>query len=330
MEVISYNSELAIANLLFKRIFSNIRIVRTDSTGLSREIPVMCTLEQRSRIMKNWENAEKRATYKLPLISINRTGYQRVAERVTNANNEVKYEITSKNRNENLLTPIPIDINYEVSIIAKYPSDIDQIASNFMIFFNNNVFVSCVHPKFAGIKMNNSVVMEDSITEDHSGEIDGSTDDFITTTFNFVFKTYLFGGTAQAKAVPEKILSSYEATFISSYIHEFSNSAELLTYVNNNLTSNSTYKTGISCTLTAEVTDQLTTYVDNPESSAYIFDGLVPYINEIIFDYYALTSNNKSMRDEMYEIDSYPLSAQHYFADKMIWIINSGIEPNNN
>jgi len=63
--------------------------------------------------------------YKLPLITINRTGYSRSPERVNGHNNEVKYEITSKNRNENLLTPVPIDISYDVSIISKYASDID-------------------------------------------------------------------------------------------------------------------------------------------------------------------------------------------------------------
>jgi len=59
------------------------------------------------------------------MIAINRTGYTRNAERVTDNNNEIKYEITSKNRSYDLLTPIPIDISYDVVIFAKYPSDID-------------------------------------------------------------------------------------------------------------------------------------------------------------------------------------------------------------
>jgi hypothetical protein len=36
--------------------------------------------------------------------------------------------------------------------------------------------------------------MSDSITEEHPDELDGSADDFITATFQFTFKTYLFGG----------------------------------------------------------------------------------------------------------------------------------------
>ena len=62
---------------------------------------------------------------KLPMIVIDRTGYSRNNERLNNMNNEVKYEVTSKNRIVDLLTPVPIDVSYDVSIVAKYPSDID-------------------------------------------------------------------------------------------------------------------------------------------------------------------------------------------------------------
>lgn len=39
--------------------------------------------------------------------------------------------------------------------------------------------------------------MSDSVSEEHPDELDASVDDLITTTFQFTFKTYLFGGTAQ-------------------------------------------------------------------------------------------------------------------------------------
>ena len=101
------------------------------------------------------ENPENRGNMKVPMIVINRTGYNRNGERLNNLHNEVKYEITSSDRRYHLLTPVPVDISYEVSIVAKYPSDIDKIASNFMVFFNSDIYVSCEHPKYKGIKLNN-------------------------------------------------------------------------------------------------------------------------------------------------------------------------------
>lgn len=82
-----------------------------------------------------------------------------------------------------------------MSIVAKYPADIDKIASNFMVFFNSNIYCSQAHPKFSDIKLNNQVIMSDSVSEDHSDELDGTRDDLVVSTFTFTFKTYLFGGT---------------------------------------------------------------------------------------------------------------------------------------
>jgi hypothetical protein len=53
MEFQSFHDEMAIANLLFKRIFSNIRIGRTNEQGEEKQILVQCVLGQRSRILKN-------------------------------------------------------------------------------------------------------------------------------------------------------------------------------------------------------------------------------------------------------------------------------------
>lgn len=92
---------------------------------------------------------------KVPMIVINRTGYSRNGDRLNNINNEVKYEINGSDRRLQLMAPVPVDISYDVSVVAKYPSDIDKIASNFMVFFNSDIFVSCEHPKYAGVKLNN-------------------------------------------------------------------------------------------------------------------------------------------------------------------------------
>lgn len=66
--------------------------------------------------------------------------------------------------------------------------------------------------------MNNQVVMDDSVSEEHADELDGSTDDFVTSTFNFTFKTFLFAGTMQSKRKHAQIVSSYTSSFVSSEI----------------------------------------------------------------------------------------------------------------
>lgn len=154
--------------------------------------------------------------YKLPMIIVTRTGYARQPNRVNDIHNEVKYEMTGKYRSYDLLTPVPIDISYDVTIVSKYPSDIDQIASNFMIFYNSDIFVSCRHPKYDGIMLNNQIIMSDSVSEENLDEIAPEADDLITTTFQFTFKTYLFGGNKTAKKQKKAtVLSSWDEDIIN-------------------------------------------------------------------------------------------------------------------
>ena len=316
MEVRSYNAELAIANILFKRLFSNIQIEHIDRrTGDKKIFPVKCVLEQRSRILKNWENAEKRANYQLPLISINRTGFARNPDRVNGFNNEVKYEITSTNRNENLLTPVPVDISYDVTLMAKYPSDIDQIASNFMVFFNSDAYVTCVHPKYEGIKMNNQIIMSDSITEEHPNELEGTQDDIITATFQFTYKTYLFGGMQQAKLIPSKIISSYTQVCTSSIVSAIPKD-ELEDYIKNHPDAI------LSTYVDVEVTANLTTMVDNPDISSDTYDGFVPIIHNLYAGFYPVPQVSDFV-EHMDAVDQYPISVHPYYFDAISWRIDT-------
>lgn len=170
-----------------------------------------------------------------------------------------------------------------------------------MVFFNNDIFVSCEHPKYAGVKMNNQIIMDDSISEEHSSELDGTADDFITATFNFTFKTYLFGGTSQAKLVPTKIPVKVLSSIMSEDIVVFKNKYDIYNYLNENthdkklsaLIEFTTHdeisafldkfdgKCTLSTTLTSIVNKEVTILSTNPYLSSSIYDGLTPVINEI-------------------------------------------------
>ena len=311
MQIQSFNAELAIANLMFLRLFNNIIIQHTDKHNNTKDIKVNCQLGQKSRILKNWQNNEKRATMKLPMIAINRTGYSRNGDRLNNMHNEVKYEITSKNRIYDLLTPIPVDINYDVVIMSKNVSDIEQIASNFMVFFNPDVYVTCEHPKYEGIRLNNQVIMSDSVSEEHPDEIDSSTNDFITTTFQFTFKTYLFGGNQKTAKTPNYVLSTYLSTVLSSCVYELTedDKKNLSNFVNNSL----------STTIQKQVEVELSTYVENPNLSDYTYNGFTPIVKTIDVGFYPVPQLCDYI-PYMDEVDNRDPNWQ--YADKIKWTID--------
>lgn len=72
---------------------------------------------------------------------------------------------------------MPVDISYDVMIVSKFPGDIDKILSNFICFFNNDLFVSSIHPKYDGLVLNNQVIMEDTISEELPEELAPEQDD---------------------------------------------------------------------------------------------------------------------------------------------------------
>lgn len=311
MQIQSFNAELAMANLMFLRLFNNIVIKRPSKNNNINEIKVNCVLGQRSRILKNWQNNEKRANMKLPLIAINRTGYVRNGERLNDNHNEVKYEMTSKYRKYDLLTPIPVDISYDVVIMSKHVSDIDQIASNFMVFFNPDVYVTCEHPKYEGIRLNNQVIMSDNISEEHPDEVDAAADDFITTTFQFTFKTYLFGGSQQAKKAPQYILSTYISSVISSYVYELDDEdkQKLSNFANCNL----------STTISKKVRTKLSAYVENPNVSSDVYNGFTPIVKNINVGFYPVPQLC-SYVPYMDEVDN--MSPNWQFVDSITWTVD--------
>lgn len=314
MQIQSYNEELAIANLMFIRLFNNIRIFRTENNGTVNDIKVQCTFGQRSRILKAYQNPERRGEMRLPMITVNRTGYARSPQRVNNLHNEVKFELTSKYRKYDLLTPVPIDISYDVSVIAKYPSDIDKIASNFMVFFNNDVYVSCEHPKYEGIMLNNQVVMQDSVSEEHPDEIDGSTDDLITATFQFTFKTYLFGGMQKAKKKRTDVISTSTYTALSDVVSS-------LTY--DQLTSNAKELSDkmLSVYVQQEVTSTISTVIST-DTEDDVYEGFVPIVQQIDFGFYAVPQQS-GFTEHMDRVDAMEnLSDMSTHVDRISWTID--------
>lgn len=199
MEIISYNHELETANLLFSKLFRNILIEKIRKNKIVTE-QVNCLVGNRQRILKNLENPEKKATYTFPLIVVTRKGLSVEPDRIANLHNEIKFEKFPGDHQYDLMTPVPIAIDYEVTIISKDQATNDMIISNFVPFFNQDLFVSCVHPKFENVKFNSQVIMNNTITDEHPEELAGTDDDFVTTTCSFVFKTYLFAGKKKVKA----------------------------------------------------------------------------------------------------------------------------------
>lgn len=221
MEVRSGNQELAYANILFSRLFRNI-VIERQINGEKVEVQVNCVIGNRSRIFKDLENPDKAATYKLPLIVVTRTGYQINNSRLANLHNEVLRAPSTSSHIYDIMTPVPVDVSYTVTVLSKYPGDNDLICSNFIPFFNSDLFVTTTHPKFTDVKIDCQIVMGTNISEQLPEELASNADNFTTTTFNFTFKTWLYAGMNRVPAT--EVYTRYiTSTIVSNWIDDKGN-----------------------------------------------------------------------------------------------------------
>jgi len=215
MEIRSYNRELHFANALFRRLFNNIVIDKTINNKRV-EVPVNCIIGNRSRVFKNLENPDKAGIPSLPLIVITRNSITRNTARLANVHNEVVNSASSKQINYDLLAPVPIDIEYTVTVITKDPDDNNRIVSNFLPFFNGDLYIRSQHPKFENVAYHSQVIIGDTIMEEHPEELDNNVDDIQTSTFSFTLQTYIFGGSSRVPLGPRTVITPVVSTFISN------------------------------------------------------------------------------------------------------------------
>ena len=200
MQIRNFNSELMFASILFARLFRNITILRAlnKQNTEHRTVEVNCVIGNRSRIFKNLDSSQSKGLT-LPLIVVTRTGITVNSDRNTNLHNEIVQQTTKDRINYNLLTPVPIDIEFTVTLASKWPSDIDMMLSNIIPFFNQDLYVSCRHPKYYNVQYFSQVVMGGNIQQDAVTELSNDQDDIVTATLTFTFKTYIFGGNDQVE-----------------------------------------------------------------------------------------------------------------------------------
>jgi hypothetical protein len=66
--------------------------------------------------------------------------------------------------------------------------------SNFIPFFNQDLYVRTAHPKISGEKIKHQVIWDGSINEEWPDEFDITDQDLQIATTSFKFKTWLFAG----------------------------------------------------------------------------------------------------------------------------------------
>lgn len=198
METISYNKEILTATGEMIRLFSNISIFQfhdadgnTISPAKAKRILVPLKYAQTSRILKSIMNPTGEPQ-EYPIITLEKNDFKCDLNR----NHDIHHDMSNMcgSYDPNTHPPIPIDINFKLSIFAKYPEDVDMIVGNFAPWFNSDVFVTSPHPKLNGKYLNHQVQWDGNVNYTWNGNVASKDQDVIVATTQFTFNTELFAG----------------------------------------------------------------------------------------------------------------------------------------
>lgn len=193
MKVRSYRREIQKSTAQMLDVFNDITIDRRDKDNhVQQLITVPCVYGSRSRILKSLENRNN--TVQLPLIFLSISGLRRDNSRVHSIHNGILLKSGSGANSFLMNTPVPINITYTMTIMTKFQEDMDQILSNWAVWFNPDIYVILPHPIITGENLKSQIVFDGNINVVYPEEIDNKTPIRVVATTTFEFRTWLFPG----------------------------------------------------------------------------------------------------------------------------------------
>ena len=89
--------------------------------------------------------------------------------------------------------PMPITIQYQISLIAKYKEDLDQMMTNWMVHCRPDLYVKWWHPRDKSMPLQSQILWNHSLSYKKPEQQPTSKFQYQATT-NFTFKTWVFPG----------------------------------------------------------------------------------------------------------------------------------------
>ena len=190
MEEYNYNFELQTMLIGFASAFDGVRVKRFTGDKYEKDtIKVPFTYAPKNHILQ--DIVGKTDTIKLPIMAVQVKSQGRDKERVKNKLDDIIY----KKPNGSIVNvrAVPWNIVVEMSILAKYQEDMDQILENFSLHSDPYIVFSWREPK-TGKDIRTEVLWDEQINYQYPGDNQMPKDPpfRITATTTFTIKGYIF------------------------------------------------------------------------------------------------------------------------------------------
>jgi hypothetical protein len=182
----------------FVAVFDDVVIGRfnRDRTELNK-INVRYVYAPKQRVLYDIVNLAKTIT--IPAVALTISNIQRDTSRVFNKVQGFYYSGGKSKASAHLRMPVPVNVTVNMSIIARYQTDMDQIISNFVPYTNPYIVISWPVPKEFNLpqlqEIRSEVQWNGDINLQYPTDLKGSDKARILADTSFTIKGWLFKST---------------------------------------------------------------------------------------------------------------------------------------
>jgi hypothetical protein len=127
-------------------------------------------------------------------MTVSLTSFSRDPDRVHSVNEIVHYQTDPSAMNLYHSVALPITLEYNMEIVAKYMSDLEQILTTFSVIMNPDIYVVFPAPHNLG-NLKTQIIWNGSVAIQNEESIDDRTPWRIIASTSFIVRTWLFPGT---------------------------------------------------------------------------------------------------------------------------------------
>lgn len=219
MQKYSYHHETLDVLTQFCAAFDDCFIYRyTKGREAKEKINVRYIFGPKDRIIHDIVTQNEQFT--LPVIAINQTSIKRDPSRVSNKEKYMHRHLKDGSNNiARIPQPIPVILTLDVSIVAKFKEDIDQIVSNFIPYCNPYFIIAWKVPASFGMdfidELRTEVTWSGDVSFENPTNLDAQDKYRIVGSTSFTLKAWIF----PPDELPQAPIYTVRADFVVSDIH---------------------------------------------------------------------------------------------------------------
>lgn len=212
--------------LQFVAAFDDARVKRFNASRTNtQQVAVRYIFGPKDRIIHDIVNPDH--NIELPAVAINQTTLARDTARIQNKVGYTLLPTQTRGNVARIPEPTPVKIGVDVSIIARYKDDIDQIISNFVAYTNPYFVLAWKIPEAFGqnvvSEIRSTVNWSENVQYEYPSNIAYSEKFNVIANTSFEIETFLFSDVPQGENIIYKVDSNFHAAgreLISSSLYD--------------------------------------------------------------------------------------------------------------